>query len=153
MRNFLILLILFASQIILGQNYLGYDTDNYSGIHGILNNPGALADSRTKSEVSILSVGSILATDYANLTLDNLNKILGDDGFEGSEKFPSNKNEIVFNAEILGPSFIFSLNEKSSIALISRLRIESNFINVNGNYLRVSMKAFQLTILIFNKKT
>ncbi|HAF75829.1 MAG TPA: hypothetical protein DCG42_00780 [Maribacter sp.] len=132
MRNFLILLTVFASEIALSQNYVGYDTDNYSGIHAILNNPGALADSRTKSEVSVLSVGSILATDYANLTLENLNKILGDDGFEGSEKFPSNKNEIVFNAEILGPSFIFSLNEKSSVGLISRLRIESNFNNVNG---------------------
>lgn len=132
MRKFIVPLLFLITHISVSQSYLGYNTDNYSGLHGVVYNPGAIADSRVKTEINIVSASSIIATDYTYLTLSNISSILGDDGFNGLDRFPSDQNEILVNVDVLGPSFMFSLNEKSSIGLITRIRLVSNFNNVNG---------------------
>ncbi|MDO1513071.1 DUF5723 family protein [Maribacter confluentis] len=132
MKYLVFTLLLFLGQQLHAQDALGYQTDNYSGIHGIFLNPGTIADSRIKTEVNLFSANSLLATDYTYLSLENLSGIFGDDGFAGLERYPLNDNEIIVNAEVLGPSFMFSLNEKNSLAIYTRLRLASNFNNING---------------------
>lgn len=132
MGKYIISLLVLITQFCFAQSYIGYNTDNYSGLHGMVYNPGSIADSRVKSEINIISASSLLATDYTNITFSTLSSILGDDGFEGIERFPSNNNEILLNVDVMGPSFMFSLNEKSSIGIMTRVRVASNFNNVNG---------------------
>lgn len=114
------------------QSYMGYAMDNFSGLHNTIHNPANLADSRTKWEFNLFSVSGTLATDYTNLTLGNISNLLGDSGFDGLERFASDQNNILLDADIVGPSLQFSLNEKSGIALVTRVRAISNFNNVNG---------------------
>ncbi|TDT46500.1 hypothetical protein CLV90_0553 [Maribacter spongiicola] len=132
MKNSILIILLFSAYISFSQSYIGYNTDNCNGLHGVLYNPGALADSRTKVDINLFSASGLLATDYTYLTLDNISNILGDGGFDELDKNPSNSNEILANLDILGPSFMFSLNERSSFALITRVRLASNFNNING---------------------
>lgn len=132
MRKFILPLFLLLAQLSISQSFLGYHSDNYNGLHGAIYNPGAISDSRTKIDINIFSSSTLIATDYTHLTLNNLTNILGDNGLDEIERFPSNNNEILMNIDLLGPSFMFSLNEQSSIGLITRVRIASNFNNVNG---------------------
>src|SRR5579871_4248829 len=40
------------------QSFIGYGYDNYSGVNGLLLNPGSLADSKFKVNVNILAVSA-----------------------------------------------------------------------------------------------
>lgn len=115
-----------------GQSFIGHFTDNYSGIQGLLHNPGNLADSRIKWEFNLVSVNTDIATDYTALTLGNVTSLLGADGFDGLERFATDQNNFLVDLDVLGPSLMLSLNEKSGLALITRVRAISNFNNLNG---------------------
>lgn len=132
-KKILFILLLFCVRLSFSQAYMGYSMDNFSGLHNTLHNPANLADARVKWEFNLFSASGTLATDYTNLTLTNLSDILGDSGFDGIERFPSNQNTILLDADIVGPSLQFSLNEKSGLALTTRVRALSNFNNVNGS--------------------
>ncbi|WP_405385023.1 DUF5723 family protein [Maribacter sp. LLG6340-A2] len=152
MKYFAFILLLLSIQQIQSQGTIGYQTDNYSGIHGLFHNPGNIADSRVKTEVNFISINSLLATDYTYLTLDNISNLLEDGSFSGLERFPSNQNEIMVNAEVLGPSFMFSLNEKNSIGLFTRVRLASNFNNVNGELFEGIYDGFPNNDFNFNQE-
>lgn len=132
MKNTYCLFLLLFSCFASAQSNIGFISDNYSGVHGVMANPGNIADSRTTADINLYSVSGLLATDYTNLTLSNITDLLGDAGFEGSENFPSNANEFLINAEMLAPSVMLSLGEKQSVALTSRIRILGNFNNIDG---------------------
>ena len=40
------------------QSFIGYGYDNYSGVNGLLLNPGTLADSKYKVNINILAVSA-----------------------------------------------------------------------------------------------
>lgn len=114
------------------QTYIGYDTDNYSGIHSILSNPGNLSDSRVRADFNLFSLSAMGANDYVGLSSNNLNELLFKDGFSGLNTTSTNENNLLLNIEILGPSFMFSLNETNSLALTTRIRALNNYNNING---------------------
>ncbi|MFS4416167.1 DUF5723 family protein [Maribacter sp. 2307ULW6-5] len=126
------LVVLFAAQWVGAQSFMGHFTDNRAGVQGLLHNPGNLADNRIKWEFNLFATNTDLATDYTTLSLGNVTDLLGDDGFDGLQRFPTDQNTILVDADILGPSLMFSLNEKSGLALTTRVRVVSNFNNVNG---------------------
>lgn len=145
-------LLFLTAHLTSAQSYMGYAMDNYSGLHGTLHNPGNLGDSRTKWDFNLFSVSGTLATDYTNITLNNLTELLGDDGFDGLDRFVSDRNDILLDADILGPSLQFSLNEKSSVALFTRIRVVSNFNNVNGEFLESIYDGFPTTSFAFQQE-
>jgi len=132
MKKILFLHMLMSCLFINAQSNFGLETDNYGGLHSAIKNPANSADGRSKIDVNLYSASVILATDYTNLTLDNVNTIIGGDSFESLERFPSSNNEILANVDFLGPSFLFSLDEKRSMGLINRIRVMGNFNNING---------------------
>lgn len=137
MKKFSILTtFLFFTTIGFSQSYLGMESDNYSGIHGVLFNPANITDSRLKIDFNILSVDALVGTDYLALTFDNITKFIEEEPTTGAaEKFPSNTNQFLISADIIGPSFMFNLSEKHSFGLISRARVYNNFNNINGEFL------------------
>lgn len=151
MKNIFPIILLFTGFIMNAQSYIGLDTDNYSGLHGVIKNPGNIADSRTKIDINLVSFSGILATDYTSLTLENINTLLGDEGLEGIERFASPQNEILLNVDVLGPSFMFSLDEKQSIGLISRVRVASNFNNISGELFEGLYHGFPTTDFSFDQ--
>ncbi|QXP78025.1 MULTISPECIES: DUF5723 family protein [Winogradskyella] len=116
-----------------GQSYVGHSIDNYSGVHGIIYNPSSIVGSNLRADVNLLSASVFGGSDYFGINLSDI--MSSDGGFdfeEDSEKFPSNANNFFFNVDVLGPSFMFNINKKNSIGLVTRVRANMNINHING---------------------
>lgn len=138
----LLLLISGLSLTTYSQSYLGFNTDNYSGLHGVLSNPGNIADSRIKADINLFSLDVLGANDYVSLSLNNINQYVEDSDFVGLNTTPSDQNNVAVNASVLGPSFMFNLNEKHSVGLITRVRMFNTYNNVNGQLIESIIDGF-----------
>lgn len=126
-------ILFFMATLGYSQSYVGHSIDNYSGIHGVTYNPSSIVDSKLKTDINIFSASIFGGSDYFGISISDI--ISSDGGFdvdEDTEKFISNNNNFFFNTDILGPSFMFNLNKKSSIGVVSRLRANMNINNING---------------------
>lgn len=113
------------------QSYVGFLTDNYSGVHGVINNPASIADSRFKADINLIGVSALLGNDYFGF---NVNDLFDDDyDIDDAKRFPEDENAVFGNVDILGPSFMFNLNEKSAIAVFTRARAFYNINGISGN--------------------
>lgn len=124
---------LFLGGTAAAQSYIGHTTGNYSGIHGVLVNPASVVDSRFRTDINLFSVSTFAGSDYFALDLDAAFE--SEDGFnfrETIKRSPKDNNQFFLNVDILGPSVMFNLDPKSSIALSSRLRVFANYNNING---------------------
>ncbi len=110
------------------QSYMGFLTDNYSGVHGVISNPANIVDSRFKTDINLVGVSAFIGNDYFGAGISDLT----DDDYdfdEDAKRFPKDQNNVLGNVDVLGPAFMFNINEKNSIAVYSRVR---TFFNVNG---------------------
>ena len=125
--------ILFLVSISLNaQSYIGHSIDNYSGIHGVILNPSEVTDSRMRTDVNIFSVSTFAGSDYFAISFSDLTS---DEGFTFEDDVDKNgleNNQFFLNADILGPSFMFNLSPKHSLAFTSRVRAFLNLNNING---------------------
>ncbi|WP_420603063.1 DUF5723 family protein [Flagellimonas sp.] len=120
------------SNLIKAQSYSGFLTDNYNGVHGIISNPANIADSRVKLDINLIGISAFFGNDYIGFKLKDA---LSDDYakvFDEAKTFPSANNSLAWNVDVLGPSVMFTLNEKSSIALFTRARAFFNLNDVDG---------------------
>lgn len=117
------------------QSYIGYNVDRYAGVHGVSFNPALVSGSAYRVDVNIISSSAYLSTDYLGLDIQSVLK--GGAGFnfdDDLERFPSDANNFFLNTDILGPSVLFNLGEKSSVALTTRVRGAFNLSNINGKF-------------------
>ena len=129
MKNYkiVLLLVLLNASTINAQSYLGFLSDNYSGVNSVVINPANIVDSRLKTDINLLGVSSFATTDY--LKLDMTNILNGYDfDYDNEKKYPTENNNAFLNIDVLGPSFMFNIDKNNSIAIFSRARA---FINVN----------------------
>lgn len=132
--NFL-LLFLMSNLLGFAQFFHGYQTDNYSGIHGVLLNPAQIADSRVRLDVNLLSSNGFIANDYVGLSLENVQQLITDTSFSGISTMATNNNNVAANISFLGPSFMFGLSERHSIGLISAIRTFNTYNSINGEFI------------------
>ncbi|MEX0313530.1 MAG: DUF5723 family protein [Allomuricauda sp.] len=114
------------------QSYSGFLTDNYSGVHGIITNPANIADSRLKLDINLVGISAFFGNNYIGFKLSDA--FSGDYGkvFDEAKTFPSTNNSLATNVDVLGPSVMFNINKKSSIALFSRARGLININDIDG---------------------
>ena len=130
--------VLFFSSILShGQSYFGFQNDNYAGIHVVTNNPANLVDSRFRSDINLFSANVLTASDIYSIKYRAFLKsdFGGDSEIDYHEISLKDRNNFIFNSDILGPSFMFNLKPNQSLALFSRFRILANVTNINGNLL------------------
>jgi len=113
------------------QSYIGYLTDNYSGVNSVIANPSNIVDSRFKTDINLIGVSAFFSNDYYGLKVTDA---FNDDyDFDlDAKKTPTMNNNAIINADILGPSFMFNLSKKSSIAVFTRARTFFNVHEING---------------------
>jgi len=120
-------LLVLASFSMNSQSYVGFLTDNYSGVHGVISNPGSIVDSRYRADINLFGISAFAGNDlYGVNAFDSLNEEY-DFETEAIETL-RDTNNFVANLDILGPSFMFNINATNSVALFSRFR---TFVNVN----------------------
>ncbi len=134
MKNKIIFLFVLTSVLSAkAQSYLGYYYDNYAGVQSALYNPASIADSRFKADINLTSFSAAVGNDYYGFSVSDLMKG-GDYDFElQSKKFPSNSNNFIVNADIMGPSFMFNIAPKHALAVFTRARSIVNVRNIDGD--------------------
>ncbi len=122
------------------QSFIGYNSDNYSGIHGVLVNPASMADSRLRADINLVSVSAFGTNEYAEIDFKKWIKSAYKDGVDLDEDTDvdyvgeDRKNSAVVNIDLLGPSVMFSIDEKHSAAFFTRARGFANANDVDGRY-------------------
>ncbi len=126
--------IFFTSIGLFSQSYIGFDADNFNGIHGALFNPANIADSRTKIDINLFSGSIFTSNNY--IEVDYWKLITKNDSFESDRDITTlglnRKNNAVLNVDVLGPSALITLNPKHAIGLTTRLRGFANINNIDG---------------------
>ncbi len=126
----LISFMLIAISTVNSQSYIGYLSDNYSGIHGVISNPANIADSRFRTDINLVGASAFGGNDYAGV---NFTRALNSNyDFDEANLTIRDKNNFFTNVDVLGPSFMFNLNDKSAIALFTRVRIFANALGISG---------------------
>jgi len=113
------------------QSYLGYVHDNYAGVQGVLYNPASIVDSRFKTDINLFSISSAVGNDLYGVKLFDAFKSGYDFDLEAKKNF-SNANNAYFNTDIMGPSVMFNIAPKHSLAVFTRARAFMNVVDVNG---------------------
>lgn len=113
------------------QSYFGFRDDNYAGIQAVLFNPSAIVDSKYKTDVTLFSVSATASNDLYGVQFSDV--LSGDFDFEtqASKNIMPN-NSAIISADVMGPSFMMNITPLHSVALFSRVRSVTNFVNVNG---------------------
>ena len=117
------------------QSFIGYGYDNYSGINGVILNPGTLADSRFKVNVNIFAVSAYAGNNAYEIDRTKLFglHLSGLKENAGYDKIVNNDYKYAyFNTDILGPSGMINLTSKDALGLITRMRTIGNEYNL-GN--------------------
>lgn len=142
-KTFYYLLFLVLSPQIYAQQWLGISGSNYAGTNSVYNNPANLADSRFKLYVNLVGNDLFFANNYAGWNAPySVFQLLNN---SASSEYRNSKNIIIFkNAyydinrggepfhanlldDLRGPSAMFTINDKRSIGLLSRVRTITNF--------------------------
>ncbi|MBU2950117.1 OmpA family protein [Tamlana agarivorans] len=133
MRKITLLLLVMASSLVMqGQSFNGFLTDNYSGVNSVIANPANITDSRFKTDINLVGVSAFIGNDYAGVNV--FDAIKDDYDFDASANiYPTDNNNALVNTDIMGPSFMFNINRKSSLAVFTRSRAFVTAHNVNGN--------------------
>jgi outer membrane protein OmpA-like peptidoglycan-associated protein len=114
------------------QSYLGFYHDNYAGVQSVLFNPASIADSPFKAHINLFSASITGTNDYFGVKATDLLK--SDYDFDNEPKlFPSSSNNFLVNVDVMGPSVMFNVAPKHTIALVTRLRGFANAVDLNGN--------------------
>lgn len=145
MKKILATLLVFTSFISANaQSYLGFYHDNYAGVQGVLFNPASIVDSRFKTDINLLSASASAGNDIYGVKLLDVFKT-GYDFDKEAKKYFSNNNNAVFNADVMGPSFMFNIAPKHSLAVFTRARAFGNVLNVNGTLINELTKESRTT--------
>ncbi|MEM9142395.1 MAG: OmpA family protein, partial [Bacteroidota bacterium] len=114
------------------QSYIGFMTDNYSGVNRVINNPANIADTPFTFDINLVGASTIFGNDaYSS---ESLSILTGDD-FEFPDSLMESFTEDNFAysySDILGPSVMVNINAKNTIALYTRARAIINASDIDG---------------------
>lgn len=113
------------------QSYIGYTPDNYAGVQSVLFNPASIADSRFKADINLFSISGMAGNDLYGVKLLDVFKSDYDFNNQSRKSFSLNNHGII-NADIMGPSVMFNIAPKHTLAVFTRARSVSNFSKING---------------------
>lgn len=126
-KSLLLLLFLTSSVFVQSQSYIGFLSDNYSGVNTLVLNPAGITNSPYKLDINLAGLSAFGSNDYFGVNLFDTFK----DGYSfdlESTKSPSADNRAAGNLDVLGPAVMFNLNAKSTLAIFTRGRL---FVNAN----------------------
>lgn len=114
------------------QSYIGFLTDNYSGVNAVISNPANIVDTPYKLDINLISVNAFFNNDYYGVNVFDALKSSYDLNLE-SNKHPLASNSAGGNFDILGPAVLFNINKNSSMSVFTRMRSFGNINDVSGS--------------------
>jgi outer membrane protein OmpA-like peptidoglycan-associated protein len=129
---FLFSFILLSARIF-AQSYPGYQTSNYTGVNGVLFNPAEIASNRYKLDINVFAINGFIGTDQGGLRFGDITKSLSADSLRSKLLRGHSQINSQNFVDILGPSAMYSIDSKTSVAFTTRARIYSNSRDLNGD--------------------
>jgi hypothetical protein len=119
------------------QDYTGYRTGNYTGVNSVFFNPANIADSRYRWDVNLISVNALGGNNQASFKLKNLSESFNADSLE-NQLYGKNAGTTsgLMSVNVLGPSFMFNIGKKTTIAITTRSRVMANVEEVDGTLMQ-----------------
>lgn len=132
-----------ASTDALAQQYLGFTSSNYSGVHGSLLQPASIVDNRMAFDLNLVSFHTTFWNNYVSLRVKDLRKNYDENAdFQDTYlriKDDNSRNKYVYlNLDVLGPSFSFNIGRKNAVAFTTRFRTVFNLDNVTPELARLA---------------
>ncbi|MDP4150157.1 MAG: DUF5723 family protein [Bacteroidota bacterium] len=115
------------------QTYPGYRTSNYSGVNGVVFNPANIADNRYKWDVNVFAINGFVGTSQSGLRFSDITKSFSADSLKSKLLRGNSTVNSLSYVDVLGPSVMFSLSPKTSLAFTTRSRVFANGSNIDGN--------------------
>src|ERR1700753_1274961 len=132
-KGMLALLLLLAALTLTAQTYPGYRTGSYTGVNGVFFNPANIADSRYKWDVNVFAINGFVGTSRSGLRFSDITRSFNGDSLKSKLlRGNANVNSLAY-VDVLGPSFMISLSQKTSIAFTTRSRVFADGRNIDGN--------------------
>ncbi len=107
------------------QNFTGYQYNNYQTVGGAIFNPANIANSRYKFDINLFSVNAAGGTNAYSVKRSSLFKMNFNDWEEGKDFTKVNsggKKNAFTNFDLIGPSLMWSIDQKNSVAVTTRVR-------------------------------
>jgi len=122
-KNLFTLLLITCSVSGFAQNYSGYKTENNIGVNGAFFNPANIADSRYRFDVNLASIGVTAINDYATVNTKNFFKVFSNESLDSiiTRRGVANAG-FLLDADVFGPSVMFNIDAKNSLAVTTRAR-------------------------------
>ncbi len=117
------------------QAFHGYGSSNYAGLQNVIFNPALISTVPHDMDFNILSFHTTLGTDFTQFTFRDGLAFREGLNFRNFKKNPKNDNQFYRIVDILGPSFLYRLNNQESFSITSRIRGLYNVNNINGEIL------------------
>ncbi len=138
---------LFVFLRMFAQNYPGYRSGNYTGVNGTFFNPANIADSRYRWDVNLFGIHGGITNNNVSFKLKNLDDAFNDEKMDSLLFGSSGKSTNgAVNVDFFGPSFMFNVSKKTSIAITSRVRAIANISNIDGNFIQSINNDFDGTL-------
>ncbi|NND62860.1 MAG: hypothetical protein HKN48_06660 [Flavobacteriaceae bacterium] len=117
------------------QSFHGYGSSKYAGLQNVIFNPALISAVPNDMDIHILSFHSALGTDYTQFTFEDGLAFREGLNFRNFKKYPKNDNQFYRIVDVLGPSFLYRLDNQQSFSITSRIRGLYNVNNINGQIL------------------
>jgi hypothetical protein len=129
--------ILIAASVLLSatsfaQEMNGFRTDNYNGVYGAFFNPANLANSPYKLDIGLLGFSMYAGNKSMGFNFNTLNNIGSNTGILNQLVGNGNTNSLLFQMAINMPSISYRINEKTTLAFVSRTRLLMNINDIDG---------------------
>ena len=130
---FTFVMLLVFSILTHAQDFGGYKSGNNTGVIGVFFNPATIADSRYRFDINVFSFNTYLGNNNARFNLKEIAHSVEVDNFKNQvfSKISGPSSGIV-NVNILGPSVMFNVNNKTTLAITTRGRSFANVVDVDG---------------------
>jgi len=118
------------------QSFIGYGYDNYSGVNGLILNPGTLADGKYKVNVNLFAISGLAGNNGYELERSKLFSFKFNHLSDSNGYYKANNNAVKYlyiNTDILGPSATINLTSKDALGLITRMRVLGNVSNLGNS--------------------
>lgn len=125
--------LLMIASTIQSQTYPGYRTGNYTGVNGVVFNPANIADNRYKWDVNIIGINGFAGTNQSGLRFKDITRSFNADSLKSRLLTGNDHINSLAYVDVLGPSVMFGISPKTSLAFTTRSRVFANGSDINGN--------------------
>jgi outer membrane protein OmpA-like peptidoglycan-associated protein len=117
----------------MSQTFPGYRTGNYTGVNGVFFNPANIADNRYMWDINVFAINGFAGTNRSGLRFKDITRSFNADSLKSRLLTGNDHLNSLSYADVLGPSIMFTLSPKTSLAFTTRSRVFANGRDINGN--------------------